>query len=85
MVVLSLWYNPKNNSLYFKEYVSVHSLNRVGYTNQYGHIVMYNMTLIENRAFFLDSPIDYYNLQKPKPTLKNRAINRLVDLLVRLK
>lgn len=85
MVVWCVWYNPKTNSMYLKDYTSVHSLNRVGYINQYGHMVVCNYVYYNGEFLQPFDTLDYYRLQKPKPSFKDKAINRVIDLLIDLK
>ena len=67
-----VWLNKNKNNYYFKKVKGTYMTYEVGYINQYNHEVI----LV----------IDVYDLVfKKRTSIKERLINRLIDLLNKLK
>lgn len=86
--MLLLYYNPSNKNYYLRYYKFQHSGYRVGYTNQFGHIVV-KILIIQGGGLIDVQDVDAYHLQsylnRPREqSLKKRLIGRLIDLLNKL-
>lgn len=83
--MLLLYYNPTNNNYYLKYYKRLHHGYRVGYTNQYEHVVV-KVFVIQGGALVdvesIDKFIsDRYLRGREKETLKKRLIRWLLNVL----
>lgn len=83
--MLLIYYNL-NTEVFFLKYVK-HCRFRVGYINQYNHIVVqmfaYGEELIECNSY-IEYLQDYVNNQE-EDSVKNKVIDRVIDLLNKLK
>lgn len=86
--MLLLYYNPTNDKYYLRYYKSIHYDYRVGYVNQFEHIVVKILVIQDNGLVAVDDLqkylLDCYYKGSKKETLKTRLINRTIDLLNKL-
>ncbi len=84
--MLLLYYNPTYDKYYLRYYKYVHYDYYLGYENQYGHMVV-SILVIQDKGLVSVNDLREYMLQKNrrKIGLKERLINRGIDLLNKLK
>lgn len=83
--MLLLYYNPTSDKYYIKYYKRTLNGYEVGYTNQYGHIVV-KILVIEGKYLVDVKSIDEYRLERymnrnRKQSLKKRLIRRIIYVL----
>ena len=85
--MLLVLFNPQTETFYLRMVSSISENYRVGYVNQYDHMIVAIYVIDEeNRLKPVDDFWDYLKLDKEEnTTFKNKVINRAIDLLYRLK
>lgn len=86
--MLLLYYNPTKDSYYLRYYKSIHYDYYVGYVNQFEHIVVKILVIQDNGLIDVDDLHKYLIERyygKKEPSLKERIIDRAIDLLYKLK
>ena len=86
--MLLVYYNPTKDKFYLKYYKYKNREYYVGYKNQFGHEVIRLYIIQGKELISYDNVDDYmyenYNSKKRVP-FKIKLINRLIDLLNKLK
>lgn len=86
--MLLLWYNQTHDKFYLKYYTSQYRDFYVGFVNQFDHMVVKILVFEGNKLLSVDSLPNYRlgkYLHPKKESNKNRLIDRMVDLLNKLK
>lgn len=81
--MLLLYYNPTIKNYYLRYYKHLLPGYKVGYTNQYDHVVV-KVLVIQDGELVDVKDVDKYLLSRyltRKPSLKKRLINALIRLL----
>jgi hypothetical protein len=83
--MLLILYNPNNNCFYIKRVNSFIFDKYVGYVNQFNHQICQILYIQDNKFVNCNSYWDYIGSSKSQETNKNKVINRVIDLLNKLK
>lgn len=76
-MLLSIWYNSSKNSFYIKIYKSAIFDKKVGYVNQFNHVLTQALFIQKNGLINADDFWDYH--RKTKIEKKNKK--KLIDVL----
>lgn len=92
--MLLIYYNPNLNNFYFKINTYYFQDYILDSTNSYGHILIQVILITKDKLINVDNwdirkdirkYKDLYFVNYSKPKLKNVLINKLIDLLEKLK
>lgn len=85
--MIAIFYNSKKN-IYYAKYLKcayIYSHYKVGYINQYGHVVVCMFYLNGGKLVSCQSWIEYTNYLRYNSTIKKRVLNKLIKLLDKIK
>ena len=83
--MLLVYYNPSKDKFYLKYYKYINRSYFVGFKNQYEHEVIKIYIIKDKELISVNNVDDYFfNRHSRKPSLKEKVINRIVDLLYKI-